>query len=171
MARIRPEITWVFAGWGHLNPADWDLPNVVVFSDLAGSSLAALYQASELLVLPSKGEGFPLVIQEALACGLPVVCSAETAGADAAVSRFLSAVKLDEQHPDATALAFCEEVDRALAGRGNASPSSDERFRFVLERYCWQATAARCLEVIQSALTGALAQSMVGADRRHPFDD
>jgi len=152
MARIRPDITWVFAGWGHLNPADWALQNVVVFSDLVGASLAALYQASDLLVLPSKGEGFPLVIQEALACGLPVVCSADTARADPAASQFLSTVELDEQRPDATALAFCEEVARALEGRGNAGAPSQDRFRFVSERYCWQATAARYFEVIRSAL-------------------
>jgi glycosyltransferase involved in cell wall biosynthesis len=152
MARIRSDIIWALAGWGPLNPADWALPNVIVFSDLAGASLAALYRASDLLVLPSKGEGFPLVIQEALACGLPVVCSADTARADAAASQFLSTVELDEKHPDATALAFCEEIARALEGRGNARAPSQERFRFVSERYCWRATAARYFDVICSAL-------------------
>jgi hypothetical protein len=61
-------------------------------------------------------------------------------------------VELDEQRPDATALAFCEEVARALEGRGNAGAPSQDRFRFVSERYCWQATAARYFEVIRSAL-------------------
>jgi glycosyltransferase involved in cell wall biosynthesis len=92
----------------------------MVFSDLAGPSIAPLYQASDLFVLPSKGEGFPLVIQEALDCGLPLVCRAETAGADAAVSAFLSAVPLDERNPDATALAFGEEIDRVLAATAKA---------------------------------------------------
>jgi glycosyltransferase involved in cell wall biosynthesis len=152
MARLRPNILWAFAGWGHLNPTAWALPNVVVYSDLAGASLAGLYRSSDVLVLPSKGEGFPLVIQEALACGLPVVCSADTAGADAAASGFLSAVPLDEQEPDATALAFCDEIDRALAGGGNAGRSSEDRFEFVSQRYCWRATATRYLELIRSAL-------------------
>jgi len=151
MARLRPNILWAFAGWGHLHPTAWALPNVVVYSDLAGASLAALYRASDVLVLPSKGEGFPLVIQEALACGLPVVGSSDTAGADRAASGFLSAVPLDEQEPDATALAFCEEIDRALAERGNAGRSSEDRFEFVSQRYCWKATAAQYLELIRSA--------------------
>src|SRR6516165_7590098 len=150
MARLRPDIVWAFAGWGQLNPCDWGLSNVIVFSDLAGPSIAPLYQASDLFVLPSKGEGFPLVIQEALACGLPVVCSAETADADAAVSALLSAVPLDERNPDGTALAFCEEIDRALAGDGNGERSSEERFQFVSQRYCWRATATEYLELIRS---------------------
>jgi glycosyltransferase involved in cell wall biosynthesis len=162
MARLRPDIVWAFAGWGHLNPRDWDLSNVMVFSDLAGPSIAPLYQASDLFVLPSKGEGFPLVIQEALACGLPVVCTAETAGADAAVSAFLSPVPLDEQNPDGTALAFCEEIDRALIRDGSGANSSAERFQFVSQRYCWRATATEYLELIRSV-------AAEGRDREQPL--
>jgi glycosyltransferase involved in cell wall biosynthesis len=152
MARLRQDITWAFAGWGHLDPRYWGLPNVVVFSDLSGRSLAPLYRASDLLVLPSKGEGFPLVIQEALACGLPVVCSTDTACADTAGSHFLSAVALDERNLEATALAFCAEVDRALAGGGNAAHTGDERFRFVSQHYSWWTNAAEYLEIIRAAV-------------------
>ncbi len=151
MARIRPDIQWAFAGWGHLDPGGWGLPNVAVFRDLAGSSLAALYQASDVFVLPSKGEGFPLVIQEALACGLPVVCSAETAGADEAVAPFLSAVPLDETEPEATAAAFCAAIDRALAREDGGA--AGERFRFVSERYSWTACAAKYMELIAALAT------------------
>jgi len=152
MARQRPDIQWAFAGWGHLDPKDWGLPNVVVFRDRGGADLVPLYQASDVFVLPSKGEGFPLVIQEALACGLPVVCSAETAEADAAVSPFLSPVALDEMDPDTTASAFCAEIDRRLANRADEGNLPAERFQFVARRYSWSACGAEYLELIRAAV-------------------
>jgi glycosyltransferase involved in cell wall biosynthesis len=150
MARLRRDIMWVFAGWGPIDPRDWQLPNAVVFSDLSGASLAELYQASDVLVLPSVGEGFPLVIQEALACGLPVVCGAETCGADEAARPYLSGIPVDGARPDASAAAFCAEVSRVVSQQDSDSGLAQERFRFVSERYSWAMFAARCLGLIFS---------------------
>ena len=78
-----PRVRWTFAGWGPLNPAQWaDIPSSVRLAGHVDSSLLApLYQQADLLVLPSVGEGFPLVVQEALACGTPVLVSQDVAKA------------------------------------------------------------------------------------------
>lgn len=81
LARRTPEIDWILVGWGVIDPDHWDLPNVSVRRGLASEQIAPLYQAADLLVLPSRGEGFPLVIQEGMACGLPAFVGPDTAAA------------------------------------------------------------------------------------------
>ncbi|MDE2401935.1 MAG: glycosyltransferase [Burkholderiales bacterium] len=79
-----PDTDWTFIGWGPLSPLTWAdrLPsNVRVHENLRSEQLVPYFQQADLLVLPSKGEGFPLVIQEALACGTPVLVSLEVAAA------------------------------------------------------------------------------------------
>jgi len=51
-------------------------PRLAFLGALEGSAKAAAFVTSELLVLPSWTEAFPLVIPEAMAAGLPVVSTA-----------------------------------------------------------------------------------------------
>lgn len=76
-----PGARWTFVGWGPMPPVQPEHGRVRIPGRLAPADIAPLYQAADLLVLPSTGEGFPLVVQEALACGTPVLVSSEVAAA------------------------------------------------------------------------------------------
>lgn len=52
--------------------------NVIHISQISYEDLPFLYNAAEILVLPSLYEGFGLPALEAMACGTPVVCSNAT---------------------------------------------------------------------------------------------
>lgn len=56
--------------------------NVKFIGSVNRSELKKLYQESSLFVLPSIEDGFGMVIGEAMASGLPVICSTNSAGPD-----------------------------------------------------------------------------------------
>jgi glycosyltransferase involved in cell wall biosynthesis len=135
-----PGIIFALAGWGAIDPCKWNLPTVRVFTSLAGATLASLYRASSILVLPSAGEGFPLVIQEALACGLPVLCGLETASADSSACSFVTGAPVDPRDPERTAQLFSQEMARLLA-KPNTTAERMKRFEFAHSSYSWAIAA------------------------------
>lgn len=146
MAELAPDILWVFAGSGPLHPQEWGLPNIRHFSGLRGSSLADLYRTSNVLVLPSTGEGFPLVIQEALACGIPVVCSSETVAADGALKEFVRGVPLNSKNNEKCAKDFVVAIREAL--NENTSSDVEKRAQFAKSRYSWPGAAKLYYEIL-----------------------
>lgn len=146
LSRARPDVMFAFAGWGVLDPRAWNLRNVRVFDTLAGASLAQLYRASDVLVLPSTGEGFPLVVQEALACGLRVICGMETAGADSGAAPFVTAVPIDPDDPERTAAAFGRALAQCLESPSERGRSM--RAAMAASRYSWPRAAARYCELL-----------------------
>ncbi len=143
VAERLPEDLFVFIGWGPQDPARWGLPNVRAVGALPQQAIAPYYQAADVLLLPSVGEGFPLVVQEAMASGLPAVVSPETM----------------EGAPDAAAVIASADLDadswvRAIR-RLDAVPAEQQRqdvSRFA-QRWNWDEVADRYATILQHPRT------------------
>jgi glycosyltransferase involved in cell wall biosynthesis len=146
LARRRRLPPLVLAGPG----SDWAQggsrvgPQIVAPGYLEKPDVRNLMAASSMLVLPSLEEGFGLPVVEAMAAGLPVVCSTGSALAEVAGE---AACLVDAQ--DANALA--RAIERLLDDRALAA----EMRRRGLERsqrFDWQDTAARTLAFYRKVL-------------------
>lgn len=138
LARARPEIRLQMVGSGPIKPTDWELNNVVDLGPQTSEQLGDLYRSADLLLLPSVGEGFPLVIQEAMACGLPVVCGAQSASADPGASRWLTGVEIKLSDPKGAALACSDAIDRTKMSQDERSAMA----AYAVDTYSWQTMAA-----------------------------
>lgn len=150
-ARRAADVVWAFVGWGPIDPRGWELPNVHVHSGLAEKQLAALYRASDAFVLPSVGEGFPAVVQEALASGLPVVCGAETAQADERLAGLVRPILIDNRSPDQAA------TDVVQALRAAITEPRPEELESIGSWYSWAEGARLHLDTMNALLAGASA--------------
>lgn len=76
-----PDVTLLHVGaiWDHEFP---DGPQFVHYDAVDQAELAKFYDKADFFLLPSREEGLSLVLVQALASGLPVVCSWRSGGSD-----------------------------------------------------------------------------------------
>ena len=145
LAQSRPDLLIFLVGSGPMQPRDWRLANVRDLGVRCPEALADLYRWADLLLLPSVGEGYPLVIQEALACGLPVVCGEPANRADPAVTDWLCGVRISLADPQGSAQRCADAID-------SFAPSAAERTamsQYASRHYDWE-TMARSVIALAS---------------------
>ncbi len=121
VVQARPDWSWILVGRaGDTDPTAWDFPNLRILPPMDRASLASVYRAADLLVLPSVGEGFPVVVQEAMACGTPAVVTRETA---AAVPDALSVLFVSNR----SSTALTKAIEQALNAVADDSNKLSER--------------------------------------------
>jgi D-inositol-3-phosphate glycosyltransferase len=102
-----------------------------------------LYGCADLLVHAATGEGFPLAVQEALACGLPVVLLWD-AGYDALLDREVVSACNSIEYLQREVVALARDPARRarIAARGRP---------FVERSWSWAATASSYLRLYREA--------------------
>ncbi|NCC53755.1 MAG: glycosyltransferase, partial [Spartobacteria bacterium] len=77
LAEGHPGISFTLVGSGPIDVEAWRLPNVRTVGYVTTEELRELYGTHDLFIMPSFGEGWPAVIPQAMACGLPCLISEE----------------------------------------------------------------------------------------------
>ena len=149
---------WVMAGWGPIDPRSWKASHVAVVANRKGADLVPLYQAADLLVLPSVGEGLPLVVQESLSCGTPVIVGDDTAAAVDAPPSIVVACRVGEaEERQQTVDEWEARLRSELRALGAAPQVRSEAAAFARASWSWTSCADRyaaLFERLQAAASG-----------------
>jgi len=126
--------------------------------DYSFAEVAQLYQAADAYVSPYLAEGFNLPVLEAIACGLPVICTAGGPTDDFTRSEF--AWRIDSQKSTMNINGedrwiFNPNLDHLIELMAQIIDREDFRTQareagtqFVAERYTWEKIVDRLLEVL-----------------------
>jgi glycosyltransferase involved in cell wall biosynthesis len=125
---------------------------VIFTGHVADSELRALYAGARVYACPSLYEGFGFTVLEAMACGVPVVCSTAASLPEVAGDAALYADARDpEMFGEALCVAFTDSARRAeLVTRGYGN----------VRRFTWEHAADRCLETYDAIINQPAGQAI-----------
>lgn len=104
-------ITWILVGEGPIPVKNWNYNNLVLTGNCNRGKLNKLYQVADLLILPSKGEGLPLCVQESMSCGTPCLISSETLEGFPKIKDYIFSVQTSENPID----SWSEKINEILS--------------------------------------------------------
>jgi glycosyltransferase involved in cell wall biosynthesis len=108
------------------------------------SDLAALYSGSAMFVFPSEYEGFGLPVLEAMACGVPVICSNRSSLPEVAGD---AAILVDPHASE----AWAEAIERLLED-DNLRAAYAQRSLHHAQQFTWAETARQMRALYAHAL-------------------
>jgi len=100
------------------------------------------YNSADYFILPSaSGEGLPLVLLEAMACGLPVIATA-VGGTPEIIQHMKNGVLVPPRNPEAMAAVLSKLLSEELG------PSiGEEARRTVEEKFTWENNVRQLQEI------------------------
>jgi D-inositol-3-phosphate glycosyltransferase len=135
-----PSYLLVFVGGGVIPEFIKSDNSARIIEPLPQEELAMMYKASDVFILPSHGEGFPLSIQEAMATGLPIITSKHNnldQIADSPLITYIDTTETDIK------LAI-KKIQSNLILRKDMSEYSSKIAR---ENYSWERNATKLLDI------------------------
>lgn len=142
-------------------------PNLTGWTGWTTESLVTLYNAADVFVSTSWGEGFGLTILEAMACGVPVVaqdCSAvtEVVGDGGILIKpqrpFAAPMGQDQMLPDVD--GFSEAIERIYLSKGLRRDLSAKAVEQA-SKMSWDIAADRMMSVIEDEVTLEAARAKI----------
>jgi glycosyltransferase involved in cell wall biosynthesis len=149
VASALPSAKFLIAGQSQHGPVDWGTSQVHELGFVEQARLREIYQAADVLILPSYSEGFPLVVQEALVEGCAVLTTDEVAAACPEAAHMLSTCPVPTDDDTASWLSALELLIASV------EPES-ERARRALEArelWSWNRCAETYAGIIESGVT------------------
>ncbi len=135
-----PAYLLVFVGGGIIPEYIKSDDAVRIIGPLPQEELAMMYKASDVFILPSYGEGFPLSIQEAMATGLPIITSKQNNLDQTLDSPFITYIDIAEEEIKSA----IKRIQNDVALREDMGAYSSKTAR---ENYSWERNTTRLVDI------------------------
>ena len=152
LVRQYPDFKLLMIGRGPLKEnieqgiQDLDLSkNIIIKEFVPNSELPEIYQSSDVFVLPSLNEGIPRTILEAMACGIPVVCTELPQLVNVVEGCGLLVPLRDSQ-------ALAEGISKIMSDRELAQKLGANGRVKVAENYAWEDTVKKTVQLYEEVL-------------------
>jgi glycosyltransferase involved in cell wall biosynthesis len=135
----------LFVGGGIIPPEIKKDRDVEFLPFLDQKELSEVYALSDIFILPSVNEGFPLTILEAMACGLPIITT-DHPGYDLYLNRkFVELIKPEVE-------VIRSSIKKVLSNSNKLKEMSSYSLKEVKNRFSWEKNVNNLLNIYEQAL-------------------